>query len=219
MGPGAPGARAPHSRRALSQPAVAERQHLRHGSRPPGRGGRTAAATLEDYAPVRKAQAPGEGLRSSGRAPSRQRGLPAGAFLRGGWGPPRVRAPSSRAPVSTTAQGAQLVRCRVRRGCRVFGDRGARRPRDVRRPRGAARWAARRGPSHLSGSAGNATAEGPLFAHRFAQGSPAGPSRAETRARGRALCALGCARRRFACCVCLARSRSNRRSSVAVAPC
>ena len=58
-----------------------------------------------------------------------------------GAGTPRVRAPSSRAPVSTTAQGAQLDRCRVHRGCRVFVDRGARRPRDVRRPRAAARWA------------------------------------------------------------------------------
>ena len=49
-------------------------------------GGEQAAATLEDYAPVRKAQAPAWGLRSSGRAPSRQRGLPArGDVLRGGW--------------------------------------------------------------------------------------------------------------------------------------
>ena len=128
------------SARPKERPPGRERQLRRHGSRP--REGGQAAATLEDYAPVRKAQAPVWGLRSSGRAPSRQRGLPAGVMFYVGAGPPRVRAPSSRAPVSTTAQKAQLIGCRVRRGCRVFGDRGARRPRDVRRPREAARWAA-----------------------------------------------------------------------------
>ena len=102
-----------------------------HAPPPEMGGGAQAAATLEDYAPVRKARAPVEGSRSSGRAPSRQRGLQQ-VFFYVGPVPPRVRAPSSRAPVSTTAQQAQLVRCRVRRGCRVFGDRGARRPRDVR---------------------------------------------------------------------------------------
>ena len=58
-------------------------------------------------------------------------GFQPGVMFYVGAGPPRVRAPSSRAPVSTTAQGAQLGGCRVRRRCRVFGDRGARRPRDV----------------------------------------------------------------------------------------
>ena len=119
------------SARPKERPPGRERQLRRHGPRPPERGGGTAAATLEDYAPVRKAQAPVWGLRSSGRAPSRQRGLPAGVMFYVGAGPPRVRAPSSRAPVSTTAQKAQLIGCRVRRGCRVFGDHGARRPRDV----------------------------------------------------------------------------------------
>jgi hypothetical protein len=63
------------SARPKERPPGRERQLRRHGSRPPGRGGEQAAATLEDYAPVREAQAPAWGLRSSGRAPSRQRGL------------------------------------------------------------------------------------------------------------------------------------------------
>ena len=69
-----------------------------------GRGGQTAA-TLEDYAPVRKARAPAEGLRSSGRAPSRQRGLQQD-FLRGAGSATGARPVLARTSLDHRAAGA-----------------------------------------------------------------------------------------------------------------
>ena len=116
--------------RKRERPPGRERQLRRHGSRPPERGGasRRHAGGLR---PCTQSASPGGGLAVVRSGAFSSAWAPAGFFSVGPF-PPRVRAPSSRAPVSTTAQQAQLVRCRVHRGCRVFGDRGARRPRDVR---------------------------------------------------------------------------------------
>ncbi len=116
--------------RPKKRPQGRERQLRRHGSRPPRRGkGGASRRHAGGLRPCTQSASPDVGLAvvRSGDFSSAWASTARGVVLRGA-GPPRVRAPSSRAPVSTTAQGHSS---RVHRRCRVFGDRGARRPRDV----------------------------------------------------------------------------------------
>ena len=92
------------SARPTKGPPGRERQLRRHGTRPPGRGGAHSRRHAGGLRPCTQSASPGVGLAVVRSGAFSSAWAPAGPCFTWGLGPPRVRAPSSRAPVSTTAQ-------------------------------------------------------------------------------------------------------------------